>query len=57
MFNDGLACVANILMSMLGPACCTILTGVGPVTSGLRDEKLRDPECDKVFEPDQCQDD
>lgn len=57
MFNAGLACVANIIMKMLGPACCTILTGVGPVISGRRDEKPRDPERDKVIEPDQCQDD
>jgi hypothetical protein len=56
MFNAGLACVANILMPMLGPACCSILTGVGPVMSGLKDENHA-PECDKVIEPDQCQDD
>ncbi|CAN5225712.1 hypothetical protein BH11CYA1_BH11CYA1_29460 [soil metagenome] len=57
MANAGLACMANILMPMLGPACVTIVGGVGPIMSGIRDERPRDPECDKVIEPDSATDD
>jgi len=57
MINAGLACMATSLMPMLGPACVTLVGGIGPVMSGLKDEKPRDPECDKVIEPVQCDDD
>ena len=52
MANAGFACLANILMPMLGPAMVTIVNGMGPVMSGIRDEKPRDPDCDKVIKPD-----
>lgn len=57
MINAGLACVANILMPMLGPAAVTIVGGVGPIMSGFQDDKPRDPDCDKVIEPEQFDDD
>lgn len=58
MFNAGLACIANMIMPMLGPAVLTIRNGgMAPIMSSMRAEQPRDPECDKLIEPDQYDDD
>ncbi len=56
MINAALACIANLILPLLGPACVTIVGGVGQVMTGLRDEKPG-PKCGKAIEADQCTDD
>lgn len=58
MINASLACIANILMPMLGPAFITIRSGgMGPIMASPQDNKPRDPDCDKEIEPELFNDD